>query len=188
MLPRMAFLTALLCLCSLPAPASELEMIANGDFELELSLGWEERIAGDALIIERAPDLDPDPDYEVSLHTFDGHGEAELRQTCFLPGLDAILSMDLRSSAVDGNGAWAAAGLMIRYMDENAAVIGRTFIGSLSPFCPWESADDFDIVRSSGDWSHKSFMIGDLLAGLPAVDPSRVLKLEVALLVSAANC
>jgi len=188
MLPRTAIILLLLGLWSLPALSSELELTANGDFELVLDEGWELEVEGDELYFERATDLDGDPDYEVRLHCEDSHGRIELMQTCFLPSLDTVLSADLRTSATDAFGAWSAAGLMIRYLDEFGLQLGRTFVGSRSQNCPWEPAGDFDLIRGSDQWSQYNYVISDLLAGLPAVDPQRVKQLEVAVVLSAANC
>ena len=185
---RTAFLAALLCICSLPALASDLELVANGDFELDLSTGWEQSIAGDALFIQRATNLDVDPDYETRVYCNDGHGNAKVWQTMVLPSLDTVFTADLKTRAVDGSGAWCAAGLMISYMDGNSSVLGKTFLGSTGNACPWTSADDFHVIPLTYTWATQSFVIGDELANLPAVDPSDVVKMEVALLVTAANC
>lgn len=172
----------------LAAGASVMELAVNGGFEDPPEVGWEQQFNGSGFYLERATDLDHDPDYELKLRTANGHGQALLMQHLPLPALDTVFSATLRSSAYDGSGAWCAAGLRIRYLDAFSAPLGQTFLGSLSPACPWIGDGSFHIVELTGDWQAKSFVVADELALLPEVDAGRVAQLEVSLVVSATNC
>jgi len=181
-------LAALTALWMAPALASQLEMTVNGAFEEPVSTGWNQNITGSYMYLERSTGLDLDPDYEVRLYTNNGSGDATLWQRLPLPSTATVFSADLRSSARDGNGAWCAAGLRIRYLDAFGAILGQSFLGSLSPACPWTGDGAFHVVEVGEEWQTLSFVIADELANLPDVDPAMVRQLEAALVVSAANC
>ncbi len=185
---RILWLAAMLALGACGAAASDFDIITDGGFELPLEEAWSPSISGDFLYIDHNTILDHDPDYEVRLWTNDGHGNAKILQRVILPSLDTVFSATLKSSAIDGNGAWCAAGLMISYKGVHSEPLGKTFLGSRSAECPWADADDFHCIDLGAEWSEYGFIVGDELANLPAVNPSEVFELEVMLIVSAANC
>jgi hypothetical protein len=183
-----AGLSVLVCL-TLTAGASELELVKNGDFEAKYVVGWEHENQGIGLSIEQALTFDPDPDFEVRLSCSGlGSGTVRLWQTVLLPASDAEFSASLSTSAIDGGGAWCAAGLVVAYVDDVGAELGRTFLGSTSSACPWTNGPAFHLIDTTGDWQDYSFTLADELLNLPGVDAGRISQLEVALLLQAENC
>ncbi len=170
------------------AGASELELTVNGDFEQPLAIGWEIDASGEGLSILRGNYFDHDTDCEVNITCDEGYGEASLWQVVLLPETNVAFSVELTCFTEDGATAWCVAGLMITYRDAGTAPVGRTFIGSMSPNCTWESDGDFHVIDATGDWSTWSFVLDDELENLPEVDPSRIRSMELKLFVFADNC
>ncbi len=168
--------------------ASSLDLVENGDFELLLTSGWSQNIAGSALYITRATSYDTDPDYEVNVSSSNGHGNARLWQRVPIPSTDVYVGARLRGLAYDGGGAWCASGLVLTYLDVNGAPLGKTAIAATSSICPWTEDDTFHIIDLTTSWLDYGFMLSDELLNLPGVDADAVHELEVMLLTTASNC
>lgn len=181
-------LLAITVLFPLLSNASELELTVNGDIELPLAVGWEVDAAGEGLSIMRGNNYDHDPDVEVNMVCDEGYGEAFIQQLVILPETNVHFSVELSTMAEDGATAWCVAGLMITYRDGGTAPVGRTFLGSRSPNCIWESDGDFHLIDTTEDWNTWSFWLNDELENLPAVDPARVHSIELKLYIFADNC
>ncbi len=171
--------------------ASELELVENGSFEEVLSVGWVEETSGSNLYILRQTGFDGDPDYEIQVNTANGDGVARVRQSVVLPSLNVEFSAMLDASAVDGNGAWVAAGLALTYFDISGAPLGKTVLAALGDACPWTSDPTFHVIElglMGSGWRPYGFKLTDELTNLPGIDPDDVRQLEVAVLVEAYNC
>ncbi len=173
---------------SLPVCGASLQLPTNGDFEELLTSGWDQSIAGTSLYIQRSTAFDADPDYEAKVSSNNGHGSAKLWQSIVIPNTDVQFSVRLSSNAVDGGGAWCAAGLILTYLDVNGAPLGKTALAATSAICPWTESDTFHIIDTNGGWADYGFILADELLNLPGIDGDDVHELELSLLVSAANC
>jgi hypothetical protein len=190
-----ALISTLLVLVGLAgfSGASELELVENGSFEDVLGVGWSKEISGSELYVLRETGFDDDPDYEAQVNTNNGDGHAKLWQRMVLPSLDVQFEARLNALAVDGSGAWVAAGLSLTYCDIDGAPLGQTVIAALGDACPWTSTPTFHLIEHGlivpGQWSSYTIDIANELAlRLPGVDADEVRELEVALLVDADNC
>ncbi len=182
-----AVLLIVACL-ALPAGASSLHLTENGDIEQPLTTGWDQSIAGSYLYIVRGTAFDADPDYEVRVSSNNGHGNAKLWQSIIIPNTDVQFSAKLSSAAVDGGGAWCAAGLILTYLDVNGAPLGKTALAATSSICPWTGSSTFHIIDTNGGGADYGFTPSDELLNLPGIDGDDIHEIELSLLVSAANC
>lgn len=187
---RLVLLTvACACLIAIPLAASALDIVVNGDFEAELTEGWEQSTAGDGATILRGTSYDPDPDYEVYLRKITGTGHAKISQGVSIPSTAVEFSANLKTYAVGSGGAWAAAGLVIHYLDQFGSQLGKTAIASRSVDCPWVSSSTFHMMTPiPNQWETVSFVIADELTNLPGVDAAQVRRLEIQVVATAADC
>ncbi len=180
----LAFLSVLLW----PGPRAD-EWLLNGDFEQDLSIGWQQEIVGGAGTITRSTTYDPDPDYEVRLLKTTGTGYVWLYQSVWLPDLGAVFSAAGKIDASATSTAWAAAGFLLEYLGDDDSVLGKTFLGTTTRYCPWENSPMFHIIDAiPGEWVDYSFVLGEELQNLPGVDTLRIRRVRVGLLAEASDC
>ena len=107
----------LLMIPVLVTAVSASEMLVNGDFEQELTVGWTFTDSGTGThTCDRATDYHPDPDYEAQTYQYDNPGWARLGQTVDVPSPLLALSFWAKfeysggsSSSISGNrpsGSW----------------------------------------------------------------------------------
>jgi hypothetical protein len=169
-------------------------LMTNGDFEQELSVGWNQMI-GSALstdTIDRSTAYNPDPDYEVKVKKYDAT-HAKLYQTINIPTTDLQFSITANLYAYEYNTSatyWSAAAVCLRYLDNNDALLGETRIAHKSPHCPWTSSNTVHIITElfPNSWVNYSFNINDELVNLPGVTLSNIKKIQVALLDTTNGC
>jgi hypothetical protein len=160
----------------------------NGDFEQDLSIAWELASNGYNPTITRGTAYDPDPDYEAYAFKDYGSGYAKLYQVIDLLGMstaDLDFSINAKVYAWDNNAdqlCWAAAAVIITYMNESGARLGDTKICMRTTPCPWQNTSTCHLITATDSfWHNYSFNINDELGNLPGVNPSNVKKIEVAL-------
>ena len=169
--------------------ATPLEMITNGDFEQELTVGWIQHNDATYGTMTRTTTADPDPDYEAQLIVDNGVGELGLVQRFRVPDLDLSVSASLRARTDGTSGAWAVAGVRLTYRDGDWGTLGTTVIVSPSVDCPWVDSPTFHmIVVDQGVWETHSFELADELINLPGVDPAAIEWLYVEVMIEAENC
>lgn len=169
--------------------AGTTELLTNGDFETPLTDGWTTETSGYDVTFDRATGYEPDPDYEVKVAKGTGSGFARLSQTVALPGLDAVLSADLKVTTSATVTAWAVAVLSIEYLDETGHLLGETYIGDLSRYCPWVSTEALHLIEVDPFvWATHTLALDEELANLPAVDPFEVLAVRLSLLAYVDDC
>ena len=189
MRPQSLLAAALLMLGAAAGQATPLECVVNGDFEQALEVGWQQLNEATNASIVRNADLDDDPDQELGLRFDNGVGEIAVWQRFAIPNTDLDIATALRASASGSGGAWVAAGFGLSYLDQNLAVLGRTFIGQMSSDCPWYGSPTLHLVTSANDeWEQHSFNLNDELANLTGVDLSEIMYLEVEVFSTAENC
>jgi hypothetical protein len=175
------------------APATAMELVANGAFEQELEPAWTVETAGVAAFTVRATTLQPDPDYEVLVQKDSGNGHAKVYQTIVVPSVDLALSVTARfQSAADFGEAhpWAAAAVMIYYEDQFGGLQGTTCIGRLTGYCPWANTGTFHIIPAANEnWNTYTLSIADELQNFPAAASDQVTRIRIVLAaVVGADC
>ncbi len=159
--------------------------ITNGDFEEPLETGWFQGSSGSGVMtIVRAPNYDPDPDYEVFVHKGDGTGSIELFQTVVIPTTDLEFSINAKL-IVFGTSAqcWSGSGVILWYLNASNVVLGSSKIIAGTAACPWQSNDSCHVIDAMDTlWNNYAFNIDDELVNIPAVNGSDVAKIQVSLL------
>lgn len=164
--------------------------LTNGDFEQELNIGWEQITNGSNIIINRATNYDPDPDYEAYVYKGTGSGYAKLHQIVNIPTTDLEFSVYTKLYAYDNHtSAWCGAAVVIAYLDESGSLLGDTRICARSTQCPWSNTSTHHIIEATDSlWHNYAFSINDELTNLPGVNPSAIKKIDVALFDTSYHC
>lgn len=161
------------------------ELLQNGDFEQELTVGWTYTDSGYGTHwAARDPGYQPDPDYEAQTYQYDNPGWARLAQVVDVPGTVLQLSFWAKFEQTGGTSScWPAACLCVTYYDAGMARLGETRY-VYSTYANWVPSPTLSLVRvSMPDWTNYTLDIADELAtNLPGVNPGDVARIEVALL------
>ena len=165
-------------------------LLTNGNFEQDLSVGWQNSAPGYYDTLVRGPNYNPDPDMEVYMfHAYGGY--FTLFQTVDVPSTDLQFSVDASMSAYDNNAdtlCWAAAAVIVSYLSENNAVLGQTRICNYTTPCPWVNSSTVHLIPASDElWHSYSFDVNTELGNLPGVNPLLIRKIGVALYDTAAH-
>jgi hypothetical protein len=176
-------------LCCLALPAQALELVTNGDFEQPLTTGWQQEATGAAWFIDRATTYDPDPDYEAFVRHETGTGVARLYQEIVIPSTNVQFAVRAKMQATATSTAWSGAAVALSYFDQYGFLLGETYIGVKSPYCPWADGPTFHLISgATGTWMDYAFNVADELTNLPGIDPAAVHKITVGLYVRVADC
>ncbi|HEX7321159.1 MAG TPA: hypothetical protein VF399_12495 [bacterium] len=181
------------CFCTLTAALHicfSAVLLTNGDFERSFGTGWQIHALWAADSVSRCTWYDPDPDYEALVYTSNG-GSPRLYQRVNIPVTALDFSAILKLSADDNNAdtlCWAAAALVISYVNQSGNVLGQTRIGQWTTPCPWQNSPVLHLVSVADTlWNAYSFSIDNELAQLPGVDPAQVRSIEIALFDTTAH-
>jgi hypothetical protein len=158
-------------------------MLTNGDFEQELSVGWTQTIVGIGTIT-RATTYDPDPDYEAYVYKADGNGYVTLAQVTDIATTDLVFSANAKLYTFSTSSqCWAGAAVCVSYLNAADDVLGWTRICVTSIACPWYNNDTCHVIEvADTSWHSHTLNIEDEFQSLPGITPSEVAKIEVALL------
>lgn len=164
--------------------AAGQELLVNGDFEQELTVGWTYTDSGagthQAL---RGTEYQPDPDYESWVYQYDNPGWTKLSQRVDVPGVALELSFWARFSESGGTSTcWPAACVRVCYYDRADSLLGETRY-FYSTYADWTPTPTLSLYRiTDPDWNQYHLNIAEeLAANLPGVDPDAVARVEVAL-------
>ncbi|MBS4016445.1 MAG: hypothetical protein KGZ86_08445 [Candidatus Latescibacteria bacterium] len=158
-------------------------LVVNGDFEQELTIGWYQAgVTSSADTIDRQTYFDPDPDYEARVRKYNA-GYAKLFQTLDIPTTDLEFSVNANLYATATSPYWAAAAVILRYLNDNNDLLGETRIAHKSQYCPWTNTSTIHIIQvaAPNNWYNYSFNINNELLNLPGVNPALVKKIQIAL-------
>ncbi len=180
---RYCFGVMVLLVVALPVVAADL--ITNGNFEQDLSIGWEqdEKIHYNVSKCEiSSDDYNSDGDKEAYTYTYLGY-HATLYQTVSMQSQDVLFSASAKLYPSKGvGGYWAVSAIRIYYLDSSENTLGETRIYATSGTCPWSNSSTVHLIKvSDTGWHDYSFNIQDELANLSGVNPSNIAKLKVAL-------
>jgi hypothetical protein len=164
--------------------ASAVELLTNGTFEQDLSIGWLTYTYGSLDTVTRGTGYEADPDYELCVYRDYGSGYCQASQTVDVSTTDLAFSVKARLWAYDNDAdtlCWAASAIQIFYLNLSDVVLGETRICYKTAPCPWSSNTTLHIINANDDlWHTYSFNINTELANLPGVTPSAVKKIRVA--------
>jgi len=165
-------------------------LLTNGDFERELTMGWQQTHSSANYLIDRNTIYDPDPNYEVQVYQGTGAGYTMLYQTVEIPTTDLEFSVNAKLYAYDNHvSAWTGAAVVISYLDGSGALLGDTRICARSTQCPWTDTPTCHIIEAIDSlWHNYHFGINSELVNLPGVEPSNIKKIRVALFDSTYHC
>jgi hypothetical protein len=170
--------------------ATAAELLVNGNFEQELTIGWTNTPLGYYDTLNRATSYNPDPDYEAyAFHAYGG--ELKMYQSVDIPSTDIQFSAYAKMYAYDNDAdtlCWGGASLIVYYKDQAGAVLGQTRIGNYTAPCPWASTPIIHVISVTDSlWHNYAFNIGTELGNLSGVNPLLVKKIEVAVYDTAAH-
>jgi hypothetical protein len=160
------------------------ELLINGDFEQELTVGWNQLVNGSGThTINRDVSYHPDPDYEAMAYQYDNPGWTRLSQTVDVPG--PMLELNFTACFAESGGTsscWPAACFSICYLDANDVVLGETRY-YYSTYATWTPTATLNLIHTyDPNWTQYTLDIVDELSqNLPGVNPGDVVKVEVAL-------
>ncbi len=170
-------------------------LLTNGDFEEPLHIGWslhiDDPMAGyDTL--DRDTSFHPDPDYEVKVKKFNLF-YARLYQTVEIPATDLAFSVYAKLYAYEHSPSqsyWAAASIVLSYLNSNDNLLGQTRICYKTPHCPWNNSDTVHLIVANDtlNWYTYSFNINDELTNLPGINPLEIAKINITMLDTTNGC
>jgi len=178
-------LTVLLAL----APGQNL--LVNGDFEQDLSVGWTVDSGGYGFrTLDRQLDLQPDPDYEVRCSLYSGSGYVRLSQRVEVWHPYLALSFWAKFSIGGGSSTcWPVAYVGIGYFGEEDSLLGETRIYYHNSYCTWTPTSTFSLIEvTNPDWTEYSIDVAEeLRTHLPGIDPGDIRAVRVSLADSTAG-
>lgn len=174
----------LILLPLLLAAAAGQNLLTNGDFEQELTIGWTYTDSGYGThTADRQTGYDPDPDYEASAYQYDNPGWTRLAQQVSVPGSLLQLSFTAKFEQAGGSSTcWPAACISIRYLDAGANHLGETRY-FYSTYANWVPTPTLSLHRITNPaWVQYNLnVVEELAANLPGVNAGDIARLEVAL-------
>ncbi|MFO7650700.1 MAG: hypothetical protein R6X13_05085 [bacterium] len=160
-------------------------LLINGDFEQDLTVGWTYTDSGYGTHqADRQTSYDPDPDYEAMAYQYDNPGWARLAQRVDAPGV--LLQLSFRASFLQTGGTsscWPAACVSVCYYDGSSTLLGETRY-FYSTYANWTPSPTLSLHRVNDPaWADYSLNVAEEIStNLPGVDPGDVAQVEVALL------
>lgn len=162
-------------------------LLINGDFEQDLSIGWQRDSVGSYIYIDRATTYDGDPNYEAKVHKdYAGTGIAALHQTVDVPSTDLTFTCNAKVWAYDNDAdtlTWAGAAVKIMYLNSSGTLLGETRICDFTAPGTWQNSSTRHLIMVSDSfWHNYALNIDDEITNnLPGVNPAQVAKIKVAL-------
>ena len=161
------------------------ELLVNGDFEQELTVGWTYTDSGYGTHwAVRDPGYQPDPDNECQTYQYDNPGWARLEQVVDAPG--TVLELSFWASFAESAGTstcWPAACFCVTYYDAAMTPLGETRY-FYSTYANWTPSGTLSLYRvTDPNWAHYTLNVAEEIGNnLPGVNPSDVARVGVALL------
>ncbi|UCG42818.1 MAG: hypothetical protein JSU73_13315 [candidate division WOR-3 bacterium] len=160
-------------------------LLTNGDFEQELTVGWTQTYGGYGYHnVERSTWRHPDPDYEVWAQQYDGLGWNRLEQVVEVKDVDIDFSFIAKFDIGNGSSTcWPVAAVILAYYNSGGALLGDTRFCHASPYCNWTPSSTCNLIPVVGNqWMPWSLNVREEITyNLPGVDAEQVAKIGVAL-------
>lgn len=159
--------------------AAAQNMVVNGDFEQDFSVGWtQNQVGAGTHTFDRGTGYDPDPDYEAFVRQYSGAGSTSLDQTFTVSDLNLDFSFDAKMNVGNGSSTcWGAAAIIVGYYDRDGAYQGDTRFYYHDAYCTWISTGTMHLyeVPNTGWNSFRMNVLEELTQNLPEV-PQRLVK------------
>jgi hypothetical protein len=163
---------------------SAVELLENGDFEGDLSLGWTQELGGVNYVFDRGSEYCLDPDHEVYVEKF-LQEYAMLKQTVPVVGLNLLFSGEIRfDNKCEPNtyGYFSASAVRLLYQNSSGTTLGETRIYNGTVDCDWVSGPDLHLIEITDDmWHDYRILIEDEMDHLPSIDPADVTQITLGL-------
>jgi hypothetical protein len=173
------FLTLLLAL------AFSQNLLVNGDFEQDLSVGWTIDSSGYGLrSVDRLTDLQPDPDFEVRCSLYSGAGSLALSQRVDVPhpwlGVSFWAKFEIAGTS---SSCWPAAYVGIGYFGDANNLLGETRVYHHNSYCTWVPTGTLSLIEvTNPDWTQYYVDVGqELNEHLPGVNPADIRQVRISL-------
>jgi len=179
---RFVVILSLLAGFGLPAVAQEL--LVNGDFEQDLSVGWSyavDSLAG-SWLFERTDTLGQSSGFagrvEKSLAAY-----AALTQQVTVPNQHLVLSFDARFRIGGGSSTcWPVASVIVRYLDAAGTELGNSKFILHNEFCTWANWDTAHLIEIENPevWAnHELDIAQEIYDKLPGVNAWSVAQVRL---------
>ena len=130
--------------------------------------------------IFRQTDFDGDSDFEVLLSQDSRAASTLIYQDIPIPDLNLDLSFSAKVYAMSTLPAWAAAMVMIEYLDQNHNLLGDTRFCTLTNYCEWENSTTSHLIEiESEDWEDYTLNLNDEMAFLDEVPPELIKSIRI---------
>ena len=160
------------------------ELLTNGGFEQDLSVGWVQELSGAGTEqINRDPGYSPDLDMEAMAYQNAGPGWVRLSQTVDVPGVTVSLSFQAKFDIYSSSATcWPVAAVTVGYLDASNTLLGETRYYYHDQYCSWVPSGRLSLIDiTSPDWSTYHLDVAqEVSQNLPDVDPGAVSKVRVA--------
>uniref|UniRef100_A0A7V3PT94 DNRLRE domain-containing protein n=1 Tax=candidate division WOR-3 bacterium TaxID=2052148 RepID=A0A7V3PT94_UNCW3 len=160
------------------------ELLLNGNFEQELSIGWTQTDSGSGTHqVQRGTEYQPDPDFEAWVYQYDNPGWTRLSQLVPVPGVALQLSFWAKLIGYGGTTTcWPAACVQVCYYDRDTNLLGETRYYHTT-YADWQPSPTLSLYRvNDTTWLyHQLDIAAELTQNLPGVNPSEIAFIEVAL-------
>lgn len=165
--------------------ASGENLLTNGDFEQDISVGWTLTYYGYGMHnAERAVWRHPDPDYEVWVQQNSGEGWTRLEQQVSVPGPNLDFSFTAKLDLGNASSScWPVPSVILEYYDASNTMLGETRFYLPCAYCNWVPSDLLSLIPvGSSAWMPWSInVLEEIQSNLPGVDADEVRKITVAL-------
>ncbi|MBM3322804.1 hypothetical protein FJY69_04945 [candidate division WOR-3 bacterium] len=173
----------LLCVLIGFGPALAQNLLVNGDFEQDLSVGWTQNPVGAGThTFDRGTSYHPDPDFEAYLQQYSGAGSTSLDQMVSVSNLNLDFSFWAKMNLGAGSSTcWPVSAVILGYYDRDNAFQGDTRFYYPSPYCNWVSTGTTHLIQvPNTDWNRFQINVYDeLTQNLPDIPIRFVQKLKV---------
>ncbi len=164
------------------AVAFSQELLTNGNFEQDLSIGWSRDTYG-MTYIARDTTYRPAPGY-AALDSLYGYGWSRLNQTVDVPGILLALQFWAKFEiAGTSSSCWPVAAVTLSYLDASDNLLGETRIYDHNQYCTWAPGPTLSLIEvTNPDWTEYNLDVAqEISANLPGVNPGDISKVRVSL-------
>ena len=183
---NLVIVLSLSLLAGIVVPAAAQELLTNGDFEQDLSVGWKDSafdLAG-SHFYERSDTLGQSAGFGARAYKYLA-SYAALTQQVDVPSTNLVLSFDGRFRIGGGSSTcWPVAGVVLRYLNGAGLELGNTKFVLHNEFCTWANSDTAHLIEIEvpETWGPRELDIAqELAANLPGVNPADVSQVRIEL-------